>query len=115
MRRALDLAERGRGQTSPNPMFGAIVVLPAGTIVSDRWHEGAGTQHAEVHAIDQAGARARGATLICTLEPCAHHGRTGPCVERIVSAGIVKVIAAVEDPNPQVSGKGFRYLRAHGV
>jgi len=115
MRRALDLAERGRGQTSPNPMVGAIVVSPDGTIVGDGWHERAGTPHAEIHALEQAGPRARGARLVCTLEPCCHHGRTGPCVERIVSAGIAEVIAATEDPNPQVSGGGFEYLRAHGI
>jgi diaminohydroxyphosphoribosylaminopyrimidine deaminase/5-amino-6-(5-phosphoribosylamino)uracil reductase len=115
MRRALRLAERGRGQTSPNPMVGAIVVLPDGTIVGDGYHEQAGTPHAEVHALNEAGGRARDARLICTLEPCSHHGRTGPCVERIVAAGIKEVIAAVEDPNPRVAGGGFRYLESHGV
>jgi diaminohydroxyphosphoribosylaminopyrimidine deaminase/5-amino-6-(5-phosphoribosylamino)uracil reductase len=115
MRRALRLAERGRGQTSPNPMVGAIVVSPDGTIVGDGHHEQAGTPHAEVHALHEAGDRARGARLICTLEPCCHHGRTGPCVERIVAAGIKEVIAAVEDPNPLVAGGGFRYLESHGI
>jgi diaminohydroxyphosphoribosylaminopyrimidine deaminase / 5-amino-6-(5-phosphoribosylamino)uracil reductase len=115
MRRALRLAERGRGQTSPNPMVGAIIVLPDGTIAGDGYHEQAGTPHAEVHALNEAGDRARGARLICTLEPCCHHGRTGPCVERIVASGIKEVIAAVEDPNPRVAGAGFRYLESHGV
>jgi diaminohydroxyphosphoribosylaminopyrimidine deaminase/5-amino-6-(5-phosphoribosylamino)uracil reductase len=115
MRRALRLAERGRGQTSPNPMVGAMVVAPDGTIVGDGFHERAGTPHAEVHALEEAGARARGATLICTLEPCCHHGRTGPCVDRIAAAGITEVVAAIEDPNPQVAGGGFRFLQSHGI
>jgi diaminohydroxyphosphoribosylaminopyrimidine deaminase / 5-amino-6-(5-phosphoribosylamino)uracil reductase len=115
MRRALRLAERGRGQTSPNPMVGASVIAPDGTIVGDGHHERAGLPHAEVVALNEAGARARGATLVCTLEPCSHHGRTGPCVERIVEAGVATVIAATEDPNPTVAGRGFRYLEAHGV
>lgn len=115
MRRALRLAERGRGQTSPNPMVGASVVAPDGTIVGDGHHERAGLPHAEVVALDEAGPRARGATLVCTLEPCSHHGRTGPCVERIVAAGIRTVVAATEDPNPIVAGRGFRYLESHGI
>jgi diaminohydroxyphosphoribosylaminopyrimidine deaminase/5-amino-6-(5-phosphoribosylamino)uracil reductase len=115
MRRALRLAERGRGQTSPNPMVGASVIAPDGTIVGDGHHERAGLPHAEVVALDQAGLRARGATLVCTLEPCAHQGRTGPCVERIVAAGIETVVAATGDPNPIVSGRGFQYLRSHGI
>ena len=112
MRRALRLAERGRGHTSPNPMVGAIVVWADGTIVGDGWHEQAGTPHAEVHALNEAGDRARGATLVCTLEPCCHHGRTGPCVERIVASGITEVVAAIEDPNPLVAGGGFAFLRS---
>jgi diaminohydroxyphosphoribosylaminopyrimidine deaminase/5-amino-6-(5-phosphoribosylamino)uracil reductase len=115
MRRALGLAERGLGHTSPNPVVGAIVVDAAGTIVGDGHHERAGTPHAEVHALDAAGERARGATLYCTLEPCCHAGRTGPCVERIAAAGISRVVAAVADPNPLVAGRGFEYLRAHGI
>ena len=115
MRRALALAERGLGQTSPNPVVGAIVVDAAGTIVGDGYHERAGTPHAEAHALDAAGARARGATLYCSLEPCCHSGRTGPCVERIVAAGISRVVAAVADPNPLVAGQGFAYLRAQGI
>jgi diaminohydroxyphosphoribosylaminopyrimidine deaminase/5-amino-6-(5-phosphoribosylamino)uracil reductase len=115
MRRALELAERARGCTSPNPVVGAIVVDAEGTIVGDGYHEQAGTPHAEVHALDMAGERARGATLYCTLEPCCHHGRTGPCAERIVAAGIARVVAAVADPNPLVSGRGFEFLRAHGI
>ncbi len=115
MQRALRLAERGRGTTSPNPMVGAIVVTEDGVIVGDGYHRRAGTPHAEVHALDAAGAQARGATLVCTLEPCSHTGRTGPCTERIVTAGISRVVAAVGDPNPLVSGRGFEFLRAHGI
>jgi diaminohydroxyphosphoribosylaminopyrimidine deaminase/5-amino-6-(5-phosphoribosylamino)uracil reductase len=115
MRRALRLAARGRGQTSPNPMVGATVIAPDGTIVGDGWHRAAGTPHAEVHALTQARSQAAGATLICTLEPCNHHGRTGPCTERIVAAGIGHVIAATEDPNPRVAGSGFRRLSEHGI
>jgi diaminohydroxyphosphoribosylaminopyrimidine deaminase / 5-amino-6-(5-phosphoribosylamino)uracil reductase len=115
MRRALGLAARGRGGVSPNPMVGATIVAPDGTIVGDGWHRRAGGPHAEVHALEEAGSRARGATLLCTLEPCCHRGRTGPCVERIVAAGIAKVVAATADPNPRVNGAGFRFLEEHGV
>jgi diaminohydroxyphosphoribosylaminopyrimidine deaminase / 5-amino-6-(5-phosphoribosylamino)uracil reductase len=115
MARALRLAARGRGRTSPNPMVGATVVASDGSIVGDGWHQRAGTPHAEVHALDQAGARAAGATLVCTLEPCRHHGRTGPCVDRIIAARIAHVVAATEDPNPLVAGGGFRRLREAGI
>lgn len=115
MARALQLAERGRGQTSPNPMVGAVVVSRQGAIVGQGYHEQAGRPHAEVCALDAAAERARGATLYCTLEPCSHVGRTGPCVERIVSAGVARVVASVQDPNPIVSGRGFEYLRTRGV
>jgi diaminohydroxyphosphoribosylaminopyrimidine deaminase/5-amino-6-(5-phosphoribosylamino)uracil reductase len=115
MDRALLLAERGRGCTSPNPMVGAVVVDGEGVVVGTGHHERAGVAHAEVVALDRAGKRARGATLFCTLEPCCHVGRTGPCVERIVAAGVRRVVAAIEDPNPIVAGRGFAYLRAHGV
>lgn len=115
MRRALRLAERGRGRTAPNPLVGAVVVDASGVIVGDGYHEAAGQAHAEVRALDAAGPRARGATLYCTLEPCCHTGRTGPCVDRIVTAGIRRVVAATTDPNPLVSGGGFRLLRAHGI
>ena len=83
--------------------------------VGQGYHERAGEAHAEVHALSEAGDRARGATLYCTLEPCAHQGRTGPCAARIVEAGIRRVVAAVQDPNPLVRGRGFAYLRAHGL
>ena len=115
MRRALQLAARGRGRTSPNPMVGATIIAADGTIVGDGWHQQAGTPHAEIHAIANAGRRARGATLLCTLEPCCHHGRTGPCTDAIIAAGISRVVAAVEDPNPQMAGQGLARLRAHGV
>ncbi len=115
MRRALALAARGRGRTSPNPMVGATIVAADGTIVGDGWHQQAGTPHAEIHAIAHAGARARGATMVCTLEPCCHHGRTGPCTDAIVAAGISRVVVAVEDPNPLVAGQGVARLRASGV
>jgi diaminohydroxyphosphoribosylaminopyrimidine deaminase/5-amino-6-(5-phosphoribosylamino)uracil reductase len=81
MQRALVLAARGRGRTSPNPMVGATVITADGVIVGDGWHQQAGTPHAEVHALAAAGSRARGATLVCTLEPCCHYGRTGPCTD----------------------------------
>jgi diaminohydroxyphosphoribosylaminopyrimidine deaminase/5-amino-6-(5-phosphoribosylamino)uracil reductase len=115
MDRALALAAKGRGRTSPNPMVGAVVVSSDDEIVGEGFHERAGEAHAEVRALEMAGEKARGATLYCTLEPCSHVGRTGPCVVRIVTAGIARVVAAVEDPNPLVSGQGFAYLRDHGV
>jgi len=115
MDRALLLAARGRGQTSPNPMVGAVIVSPDGIIVGHGSHERAGEAHAEVQALNIAGDRARGATMYSTLEPCCHQGRTGPCVSRIVDAGVVRVVAAVEDPNPAVRGRGFAFLRSRGV
>lgn len=115
MERALFHAARGRGRTSPNPLVGAVVVSSEGVVVGQGFHERAGEPHAEVRALREAGTRAAGATLYCTLEPCAHHGRTGPCVEQIAAAGIARVVAAVEDPNPLVNGRGFQYLRDHGI
>ena len=115
MRKALALAERGRGRTSPNPMVGALVVDPAGVIVGRGAHEAAGGPHAEVIALQAAGVRARGATLYCTLEPCSHTGRTGPCAPLVVEAGIRRAVIALEDPNPLVHGRGLAHLRAHGI
>ncbi len=115
MRRALEHARRGLGRTTPNPVVGACVVSGDGVVVGQGAHERAGEPHAEVHALDEAGEAARGATLYCTLEPCCHQGRTGPCVSRIVDAGVVRVVAAVEDPNPAVRGRGFAFLRDRGV
>ena len=115
MRRALEQALRGLGRTTPNPIVGACVVTDEGVVVGDGAHERAGEPHAEVHALTEAGERARGATLYCTLEPCSHTGRTGPCTERIIAAGIKRVVAAMEDPFPLVSGRGFAALRARGI
>jgi diaminohydroxyphosphoribosylaminopyrimidine deaminase/5-amino-6-(5-phosphoribosylamino)uracil reductase len=115
MRRALQHARRGIGRTTPNPAVGACVVTADGVVVGDGCHERAGEPHAEVVALDEAGGRARGATLYCTLEPCAHTGRTGPCTERIIAAGVARVVAAMEDPFPLVHGRGFATLREHGI
>jgi diaminohydroxyphosphoribosylaminopyrimidine deaminase/5-amino-6-(5-phosphoribosylamino)uracil reductase len=115
MRRALELAEGGRGLTSPNPMVGAVVVTPAGEVVGEGFHARAGAPHAEVEALRAAGSRARGATLYVTLEPCAHQGRTPPCVTAVLSAGVARVVAAIGDPNPLVAGRGFAELRNAGV
>src|SRR5712692_3744858 len=106
MRRALELAERGRGLTSPNPMVGAVVVSGE-TIVGEGFHERAGGPHAEVLALAAAGARGRGATLYSTLEPCVHHGRTPPCAPAVIAAGIRRVVVATGDPDPRVNGGGF--------
>jgi diaminohydroxyphosphoribosylaminopyrimidine deaminase/5-amino-6-(5-phosphoribosylamino)uracil reductase len=115
MERALFLAERGRGRTSPNPMVGAVVVSPSGVVIGQGAHQRAGEAHAEVIALESAGSGASGSTLYCTLEPCSHVGRTGPCAERIVACGVTRVVAAMRDPNPRVSGGGFAYLQNHGV
>lgn len=115
MTRALFVAERGRGRTNPNPLVGAVVVSPSGVVVGQGAHLVAGGPHAEVHALRDAGEAARGATLYCTLEPCCHIGRTGPCTERIIAAGIRRVVTAIEDPNPRVSGGGHSQLRGAGI
>lgn len=115
MRRALLIAERGRGRTSPNPIVGAVLVTPGGIVAGQGAHLKAGEPHAEVHAIAEAGARARGATLYCTLEPCAHHGRTPPCAPRVADAGIARAVIAMADPNPRVAGQGLALMRARGV
>ncbi|HJT38283.1 MAG TPA: bifunctional diaminohydroxyphosphoribosylaminopyrimidine deaminase/5-amino-6-(5-phosphoribosylamino)uracil reductase RibD [Actinomycetota bacterium] len=114
MRRALRLAERGRGRTAPNPPVGALVVA-GGEIVGEGWHRGAGQAHAEVEAIEAAGARARGATIYLTLEPCTHQGRTPPCAPRLVEAGIARAVVATLDPNPNESGAGVRTLGEAGI
>jgi diaminohydroxyphosphoribosylaminopyrimidine deaminase/5-amino-6-(5-phosphoribosylamino)uracil reductase len=115
MRRALAHARRGLGRTAPNPAVGACVVAADGIVVGDGSHQRAGDAHAEVVALRAAGKRARGATLYCTLEPCVHSGRTGPCTERIIEAGIARVVAAMEDPYHLVNGRGFARLREHGI
>jgi diaminohydroxyphosphoribosylaminopyrimidine deaminase/5-amino-6-(5-phosphoribosylamino)uracil reductase len=114
MAKALRLARRGEGLTSPNPMVGAVVFNRDGVIATG-FHDKAGNPHAEIVALRKAGNRARGASLAVNLEPCCHHGRTGPCTEAIVAAGISEVIYAIDDPFDQVRGNGARYLRRHGV
>ena len=114
MARALQLAERGLWTTSPNPRVGCVVVRD-GKIVGEGWHEKAGEPHAEVHALRAAGELARGATAYVTLEPCSHHGRTPPCAEALVAAGVSRVVAAMSDPNPLVAGQGLAMLRAAGI
>lgn len=111
---ALALARRGVGQTSPNPTVGAVVVRD-GEVAGCGFHTYAGVDHAEIVALREAGEKARGATMFVTLEPCSHKGRTAPCVDAVIAAGIRKVVAAMEDPNPQVRGTGFAKLRAAGV
>ena len=115
MRRALFHAGRSEGVTTPNPMVGAVIVTADGIVAGDGRHPRAGEPHAEVFALEAAGARARGATMYVTLEPCCHVGRTGPCTRRIIAAGITRVVAAMRDPNPLVSGRGFDELRAAGI
>ena len=115
MRKAIALAERGRATASPNPMVGALVVDDDGVVVGRGSHRVAGGPHAEVVALQDAGARARGATLYCTLEPCTHVGRTGPCAPLVADAGIRRAVIALEDPNPLVNGSGVSYLRSRGV
>ena len=115
MARALAVAERGRGTTSPNPIVGALIVDDEGVVVGRGAHLVAGGPHAEVLALADAGERARGATLYCTLEPCSHTGRTGPCAPKVVAAGIRRAVIAMGDPNPLVSGRGIELLRSHGI
>jgi diaminohydroxyphosphoribosylaminopyrimidine deaminase/5-amino-6-(5-phosphoribosylamino)uracil reductase len=114
MRRALELAERGRGYVEPNPLVGAVVVRD-GQLVGEGWHQRYGEAHAEVHALAAAGEAARGATLYVTLEPCCHHGKTPPCTDAVLRAGIRRVVAAMPDPFPAVAGKGAERLRQAGV
>jgi len=114
MKMALDLAEKGRGFTSPNPMVGAVVVKD-GKVVGKGYHEAAGKAHAEINAIDDAKMNAKGAVLYVTLEPCNHFGKTPPCTEKIIDAGIKRVVSAMKDPNPDVKGGGAGYLRNNGI
>ena len=114
MRLALNLASKGEGQTNPNPVVGAVVVK-SGEVVAKAYHKKAGLPHAEIIALRKAGAMARGADLYVNLEPCCHHGRTPPCTEAIIAAGIKKVILGIRDPNKLVSGRGIRFLRKKGV
>jgi len=115
MRRALALAERGWGRVSPNPLVGAVVLDVAGEVVGEGWHGGPGSPHAEVMALAAAGPRARGGTVVVTLEPCNHTGRTGPCTQALIDARVARVIAATFDPNPIVDGGGVAALRERGV
>ncbi|MCQ4325843.1 bifunctional diaminohydroxyphosphoribosylaminopyrimidine deaminase/5-amino-6-(5-phosphoribosylamino)uracil reductase RibD [Stutzerimonas stutzeri] len=114
MARALQLARKGLYSTHPNPRVGCVIVAD-GERVGEGWHVRAGEPHAEVHALRQAGERARGATAYVTLEPCSHHGRTPPCAEALVKAGVARVVAAMQDPNPQVAGRGLALLRSAGI
>lgn len=114
MTRALGLAAQGLFTTTPNPRVGAVIVRD-GEIVGEGWHRRAGEPHAEIVALAQAAGRARGATVYLTLEPCSHFGRTPPCVEALVEAGVARVVAAMGDPNPRVDGRGFDRLRAAGI
>ncbi len=111
---ALRLAERGLYSTSPNPRVGCVLVRD-GKVVGEGWHQRAGEAHAEIHALSAAGEQARGATAYITLEPCSHHGRTPPCTDALLAAGVKRVVAAVQDPNPQVAGLGLEKLRAAGI
>lgn len=111
---ALELAAKARGRTSPNPMVGAVVVKK-GNIAGCGYHLQPGSPHAEVNALNEAGKEAAGGTLYVTLEPCCHHGRTGPCTEAVIKAGVGRVVAAMADPNPLVSGKGFKRLQDAGI
>ncbi|MCT0248894.1 bifunctional diaminohydroxyphosphoribosylaminopyrimidine deaminase/5-amino-6-(5-phosphoribosylamino)uracil reductase RibD [Synechococcus sp. CS-205] len=115
MERALALAALGQGRTSPNPLVGALVLDASGVLVGEGFHAAAGQPHAEVGALAQAADRARGGTLVVTLEPCCHHGRTPPCSEAVIAAGIRRVIVAMEDPDPRVAGQGLEALRRTGV
>jgi diaminohydroxyphosphoribosylaminopyrimidine deaminase / 5-amino-6-(5-phosphoribosylamino)uracil reductase len=111
---ALDLARQGRGRTNPNPMVGAVIVQGS-EVVGSGYHHAAGSPHAEIIALEKAGEKAQGATLYVNLEPCNHHGRTGPCTENIIKAGISRVVIAMQDPNPIVSGRGIARLNEAGI
>ena len=115
MRRALELARAGIGLVSPNPAVGAVAVDASGREVGAGTHTYDGVKHAEVLALEQAGHAARGATLYLNLEPCSHQGRTAPCADAVIAAGITRVVCSMEDPNPQVAGQGFAKLRASGI
>lgn len=114
MAQALRLAERGLYTTAPNPRVGCVITN-GGITVGEGWHARAGQAHAEVHALKQAGDRARGATAYVTLEPCSHHGRTPPCADALIAAGVGRVVAAMRDPNPRVAGSGLARLQAAGI
>ncbi|MED5469025.1 MAG: bifunctional diaminohydroxyphosphoribosylaminopyrimidine deaminase/5-amino-6-(5-phosphoribosylamino)uracil reductase RibD, partial [Cyanobacteriota bacterium] len=115
MRRALQLAALADGRTSPNPLVGAVVLDKAGKLVGEGFHARAGQPHAEVGALTQAGEQARGGTLVVTLEPCCHQGRTPPCTEAVIAAGLRRVVVAMRDPDPRVAGAGITRLRDAGL
>ncbi len=115
MRRALELARLGEGRVEPNPMVGAVIVSAAGEIVAEGWHEAFGGPHAEALALSRAGEASRGGTLVVTLEPCCHHGKTPPCTDAIIAAGIRRVVVAASDPFPAVAGGGIAALEASGI
>lgn len=115
MRRALELAGRGLGSVEPNPAVGAVIVDESGKILGEGWHQKFGGPHAEIHALSAAGAAARGATLFVTLEPCCHFGKTPPCSQAVIEAGIRRVVVATRDPAPHVNGGGIRELRDAGI
>ncbi|WP_231960238.1 bifunctional diaminohydroxyphosphoribosylaminopyrimidine deaminase/5-amino-6-(5-phosphoribosylamino)uracil reductase RibD [Tepidimonas fonticaldi] len=114
MARAFELARKGCFTTSPNPNVGCVIVRD-GIIVGEGYHQKAGEPHAEVHALRMAGDKAQGATAYVTLEPCSHHGRTPPCAEALIKAGVSRVVAALQDPNPQVAGRGLYMLSQGGI
>ena len=114
MQRALELAKRGEGSVSPNPMVGCVIVKD-GKIVGEGWHEFYGGPHAEINALKAAGENAKGATVYVTLEPCCHFGQTGPCTDALITAGVAKVVVAMRDPNPKVAGKGLEQLSKAGI
>ena len=114
MLRAVSLARRGEGFVEPNPMVGCVIVKD-GEVVGEGWHQQFGGPHAEVHALKAAGERAKGATMYVTLEPCSHHGRTPPCADAVVAAGLVRVVVGARDPNPVVDGRGIERIRAAGI
>src|SRR5213594_1754068 len=114
MRRALDLADQGAGLTSPGAMVGAVIVKD-GTVIGEGFYTWDGIRHAEIIALEQAGAAARGATLYTSLEPCSHRGRTPPCAKALIGAGVARVVASIEDPNPEVNGSGLAILRDAGI
>lgn len=115
MQRAIELAQHGRFTTTPNPNVGCVIVSAEGEVVGEGWHHKAGEPHAEVHALQQAGSKAEGATCYVTLEPCSHYGRTPPCADRLIAANVAEVVCAMEDPHSKVAGKGFQKLRDAGI
>lgn len=115
MAKAIQLAKRGEFTTAPNPNVGCVISNDEGVIIGEGWHKKAGTPHAEVHALEQAGVNAKGATAFVTLEPCSHYGKTGPCADLLITSGVARVVIAMVDPNPLVSGAGIKRLLEAGI